>query len=232
MEKIKKIRDEKISYKEIVMNSQKYMPSTWIQSPQGYHKVERDREYFINEERGGRFWFPIVFYFYSPGGSRKSELVNELFGDKLYDKPEKRRSGSNWWNGFEGQDILFLDEFYTKIDWMTMVNVLNDGKCKVQFKHGGFNYMIAKYIFMTSTKPPDEVYNFGTRPNDDDSNKHDYRQFERHLIYIIEFQSKWDDDIEKRTTEIIFHKGDERKNGKYNIEELVEKGEKFTENIN
>ncbi|CAG8832124.1 14309_t:CDS:2, partial [Cetraspora pellucida] len=44
----------------------------------------------------------------------------------------KMRSGSSWWNGYEGQDILFLDEFYTKIDWNTMVNLLNDSNHKVQ----------------------------------------------------------------------------------------------------
>ncbi|CAG8754255.1 9776_t:CDS:2, partial [Cetraspora pellucida] len=98
---------------------------------------EHDRERIKAELKGGRFWFPIVFYLWGPGGSGKTGLVTELFGDELYDKPEKGRSGSN-----------------------CMVNVLNDGKIKVQSKYGGFEFMVAKYIFMTSTKPPKDAYNF------------------------------------------------------------------------
>ncbi|RIB03797.1 hypothetical protein C2G38_2286557 [Gigaspora rosea] len=107
-----------------------------------------------------RFWRPVTFYLFGPGRSGKTGLVQELFSDELYDKPKKQRSGSNWWNGYEGQEIVLIDEFYTKIDWGHMVNVLNDSCHNVKKKHSGFEPFIAKYVFLTATKPPEEAYNF------------------------------------------------------------------------
>ncbi|RIB02224.1 hypothetical protein C2G38_2228410 [Gigaspora rosea] len=63
-----------------------------------------------------------TFYLFGPGGSGKTELVQKLFSDELYNKPKKQQSGSNWWNGYKGQEIVLIDEFYTKIDWGDMGN--------------------------------------------------------------------------------------------------------------
>ncbi|CAG8745975.1 5421_t:CDS:2 [Gigaspora rosea] len=158
-----------------------------------------------------RFWRPVTFYLFGPGGSEKTGLVQELFSDELYDKPKKQQSGSNWWNGYEGQEIVLIDEFYTKIDWGDMINILNDSCFNVEKKHSGFEPFIAKYVFLTATKPPEEAYNFNQTGVTEDDNKRDYEQFDRRLDYIIEFQGKWHDDISQRTTWIIFHKGNEEK---------------------
>ncbi|CAG8830099.1 1384_t:CDS:1, partial [Cetraspora pellucida] len=132
LKRVENIRKENMSYEEIIMNAGTKAPLSWHQTPNGFEKIRKDMKYFRKLKRGGRFWRPVVFYLYGPGGSRKSGLVTELFGNELFDKQEKMRSGSSWWNGYEGQDILFLDEFYTKIDWNTMVNLLNDSNHKVQ----------------------------------------------------------------------------------------------------
>ena len=55
-----------------------------------------------------------------------------------------------------------------------MVNILNDSICDVELKHGGFVPFFAKYVFLTSTKSPDEAYNFGQNGRDDDSNKRSF----------------------------------------------------------
>ncbi|CAG8680914.1 2126_t:CDS:1, partial [Scutellospora calospora] len=34
----------------------------------------------------------------------------------------------------------------------------------------------------------------------------DWEQFDRRLDFIIEFKGKWNDDIDLRTTELIFHR--------------------------
>ncbi|CAG8722543.1 11836_t:CDS:2, partial [Cetraspora pellucida] len=146
----------------------------------GYEKMQKDKKTLKKRLREGRFWHPVVFYFYGPGGSGKSGLVTELFGNELFNKQEKMRSGSSWWNSYEGQDILFLDEFYTKIDWGTMVNLLNDTNHEVQSKYGGYKSMVVKYIFMTNTKSPEDAYNFGNNVTDNDSNKRNLQQFEKY----------------------------------------------------
>ena len=61
---------------------------------------------------------------------------------------------------------------------------------------------------MTSHKPPQEAFNFG-RQGTENHIQRDWGQFERRLDYIIEFKGKWNDEIEKCTTQLIFHKGSE-----------------------
>ncbi|CAG8627374.1 10584_t:CDS:2, partial [Cetraspora pellucida] len=54
--RIKRIRDEGITYEEIVMNPEKYAPSTWFQAPGGCEKMQKDRKFFEKKLKGGRFW--------------------------------------------------------------------------------------------------------------------------------------------------------------------------------
>ncbi|CAG8754220.1 12489_t:CDS:2 [Cetraspora pellucida] len=151
----------------------------------------------------------VVFYFYEPGGSGKSGLVTELFGNELYKKLEIIKSEPDYWDGYNGQDIILFDECDTKINYSTLINFLNGIKTHIETKNE-FVLFCTKYIFMTSTKTPGEAFGF------DDSNKRDLDN----------------NNLERRTTEIIFHKGDERKfcNIEWNIE--YQKGQYNFDTIN
>ncbi|KAF0453395.1 hypothetical protein F8M41_001759 [Gigaspora margarita] len=161
-----KANNDKISY------CKSYKTMTRI-----YNNLQKEKK----KEKEDRFWRPLTFYIYGPGGSGKDD--------------------------YTGQDVVLLGEFYTKIDWNEMINLLNNTSHRVEIKHKGFEPFIAKYIFLTAN----EAYNFGKRHDDEESVQRDFGQFERRLNYIIEFKGKYNHDIEKRTTEIIFHKGDENK---------------------
>ncbi|CAG8533739.1 4840_t:CDS:1 [Scutellospora calospora] len=124
MKRVIKIRDEGFEYKEVIMNKE-LLPACWMSAPSRMEKVENDRKKLIQQEKEKRFWRPICIYAFGPGGSGKSGLFTELFRDEMYDeKPKKQRN--NWWNGYDEQEIVLLDEFYTKIDWNDLVNILND----------------------------------------------------------------------------------------------------------
>ncbi|CAG8434439.1 5238_t:CDS:2 [Scutellospora calospora] len=174
--------------------------------------------------RSDRFWHPFTVYIYGPGGSGKTGFIKALFRDELYDKPKKKRNSSNWWNKYKGQKIVLLDEFYTKIDWDNIVNILNDNICDVELKHGGFVPFIAKYVFLTNTKPPEEAYNFGQNGHEEDSNKCSFEQFDRRLDIIIEFRG---DEQKFRNMEWDV----EYNNSKYTVDKILEKAEVFTEGL-
>ncbi|RIB10268.1 hypothetical protein C2G38_2146161 [Gigaspora rosea] len=207
-----------------------------------YNDLQKEKK----KEKGDRFWRPLTFYLYGPGGAGKSGLVQAIFSCKkgeLYDeKPKKNKEIISGKGGYYGQDVVLLDEFYTKIDWNEMINLLNDTSHRVEIKHKGFEPFIAKYIFLTARKPPNEAYNFGKRHDDEESVQRDFGQFERRLDYIIEFKGKYNHDIEKRTTEIIFYKGDENKFHKMiwdveycisedGIEKTIKESKKFNQDI-
>ncbi|CAG8623237.1 5776_t:CDS:2, partial [Dentiscutata heterogama] len=94
------------------------------------------------------------------GGAGKSGIVSELLSSELYVKPKKQKSGSNWWNGYNKHEIVLFDEWYTCIDWNDIVKYLNDTPEDVEQKHKGFIPFLAKYVFITSHKPPEEAFNF------------------------------------------------------------------------
>ncbi|CAG8596984.1 10945_t:CDS:2, partial [Scutellospora calospora] len=212
--------------------------------------IHRDIKREKRMKRGYRIWRPPVFYFYGESGSGKTSLIEELFGDELFSKDEKIRGGASWWNGYEGHQIVLIDEFYTKFDWNSMINLLNDSKCNLHMKYGLPEPFVPFIIFLTSPKPPEEAYNFGQNGHKEDSNKRNFRQFVRRLNFVVEFSGFWDDDIEKRTTSISFREsplervywGNEEefrsmnwdikfKRGKCTIEQTVKKAEMFTEGI-
>ncbi|CAG8759211.1 13483_t:CDS:1, partial [Cetraspora pellucida] len=157
-----------------------------------------------------RICYPVLFYFYGPGGSRKTGFVRELFNNNLYIKPQNSASNIDYWTDYKGQDVVLLDEYTKKINWFTLLKLLNDNSSEVEIEPNKFVSFNANYIFMINTKKPSETYS--------------YQFLERHLTYIIEFTGKWNSDIEKRTTDIIFHKGDEEKfhNMKWDIEYIKE----------
>ncbi|CAG8736130.1 2843_t:CDS:1, partial [Dentiscutata heterogama] len=55
-----------------------------------------------------------------------------------------------------------------------------------------------------------EAFNFRrVNMNDETSTQRDWGQFYRRLDYIIEFRGMWHNELDQRTTELIFHKGSE-----------------------
>ncbi|KAF0481456.1 hypothetical protein F8M41_023593 [Gigaspora margarita] len=87
-----------------------------------------------------------------------------------------------------------------------------------------------------------KAYNFGQKHDDEELVQRDFGQFERRLDYIIVFKGKYNHDITKHTTEIVFHKGDKTKFYKMQwdvelcidedvIEKIIEESEKFNKSI-
>ncbi|RIB11108.1 hypothetical protein C2G38_2042943 [Gigaspora rosea] len=97
-----------------------------------------------------RFWRLVIFYLFGPGGSGKTGLVQELFSDELSDKPKKQQSGSNWWNGYEDQEIVLIDEFYTKIDWENMIIEKSN---KLNLRIDGEHIIENNYVYWRKSFP-------------------------------------------------------------------------------
>ncbi|CAG8569239.1 926_t:CDS:1 [Dentiscutata heterogama] len=124
---------------------------------------------------------------------------------------KKQKSESNWWDGYKRHEIVLFDEWYTSIDWNDIVKYLNDTPENVEQKGKTFVPFLAKYVFMTSHKPPEEAFNFRRHNiNEEMSTQRDWGQFYHCLDYVIEFKGIWHDEIDLRTTELIFHKGSEK----------------------
>ncbi|CAG8525858.1 16022_t:CDS:2 [Cetraspora pellucida] len=164
-----------------------------------------------------RMYRPVTTFVWGPPGSGKTSFIIELFGDKLYNKPKKAKSGFDYWTDYNGQDVVLIDEFDEKINWLSLSSLLNDNKANIEIEPNKFVSFNAKYIFIINTNLLEEE-------------TYVYRFLYDHLTYIIEFRGKWNGDIEKRTTELVFHKGDEKKF--HNMEWDIEYKKENINNIN
>ncbi|CAG8538151.1 15110_t:CDS:1 [Cetraspora pellucida] len=171
----------------------------------------------MNNEKKERMYRPVTTFVWGPPGSGKTSFITELFRDELYNKPKKAKSGFDYWTGYDGQDVVLIDEFDEKINWLSLSSLLNDNKANIEIEPNKFVSFNAKYIFIINTNLLEEE-------------TYVYRFLYDHLTYIIEFRGKWNGDIEKRTTELVFHKGDEKKF--HNMEWDIEYRKENINNIN
>ncbi|CAG8434316.1 6449_t:CDS:2 [Scutellospora calospora] len=173
-----------------------------------------------------RSWDPIFFYIYGPRESGKTSLIETLFGDEMYNKSIKYLD-CNYWDDYDGEEIVLLDKYHKKIDWRDMMKLLNDSDYEIEVDEGIFKPFTTKYLFTTNRMLPEDAYELNQ------GDKSGLSRFLNRIDYIIEFKGKWNDDINKRTTELIFHKGSKKKfhnmewdvelnNDEYNKEMFVE----------
>ena len=99
--------------------------------------------------------FLKVYYIWGTPGIGKSRFVYENISDKDYYKPA---SISNkrplWFDGYTGQDILWLDDVDpTNIDVTEMLNILDIYPLRLQVK-GSFTHACYTQVYITSNYDP------------------------------------------------------------------------------
>lgn len=62
-----------------------------------------------------------------------------------------------WWDGYDGEPIILLDDFYGGIKWSYFLRLLDGYQCRLKVK-GGFTYAQWTKIYITSNKHPSEWY--------------------------------------------------------------------------
>jgi len=95
---------------------------------------------------------PEVFFYYGPTGVGKSVRCRTEAGPDAYWKPK-----GEWWDGYDGEENVVLDDFYGDIPYHMMLNILDQFPLLVPFK-GGFHQFLAKKIWITSNKAPEDIY--------------------------------------------------------------------------
>ena len=123
---------------------------------------------------------------WGPTGVGKSKFVDDAAKGDIYWKSDEK-----WWDGYEGQTHVCLDDFYGWIKYHDMLRLLDRYPYQVEIKgaHMQFN---SKFIWITSNKHPRDWYK--------DMSEQKYAALERRLDLIV---NKTEDDM-------IYEKGDPR----------------------
>ena len=70
---------------------------------------------------------------------------------------------NGWWDGYAGESVICLDDFYGGIKYAFLLRLLDGYQCRLKIK-GGFTYAQWSKVYITSNKPPTEWYSLGLTP--------------------------------------------------------------------
>lgn len=99
-----------------------------------------------------RTWATETLVLWGPPGSGKSSKALELGGPEAYWLP-KPAGQSAWFDGYEGQEVVVIDEFYGWIARDLMCRLCDRYPLNVETK-GGVQPFLAKKIIITSNEHP------------------------------------------------------------------------------
>lgn len=99
----------------------------------------------------------VVEVLIGPPGCGKSRYARS-YSDSYWKQPD-----SIWFDGYQGEKTVVLDDFYGSLPWSTMLQIMDRYATRVQVKGGSANFSPEKLI-ITSNKMPYEWYSklFGT----------------------------------------------------------------------
>lgn len=66
-------------------------------------------------------------------------------------------SAPEWWDGYDGEEILLIDEFYGQLKPARLLHLLDGYQLRLPIK-GGFTYAQWTTVYITSNVPPEEWY--------------------------------------------------------------------------
>jgi len=111
-----------------------------------------------------RTWEMEVNVYWGKSGSGKTRRAFEEAGTSYYFVSKGDQNQTTWWDGYDGQDSVIIDDFYGWLPWSFMLRLLDRYPFTVQIKGGTVNFR-SKKIFITSNSAPHNWYK--NIPNND-----------------------------------------------------------------
>lgn len=95
-----------------------------------------------------------VIILWGEAGAGKTTKAMEMCGEDVYWKPR-----GNWWDGYEGQETVVIDEFYGWLPFDDVCRMVNMAPWQVETKGGSAAFRAHRFI-ITSNKAPKEWYDW------------------------------------------------------------------------
>lgn len=130
-------------------------PDKYIRYHTGMHRLAEHLARNVREQRS-----VVTYAFWGPAGCGKTRLCYDMFPNCF---KITRDADQLWWDGYMGEEVLLLDDFYGWIRWHFFLSVLDRYPLRLPIK-GGHTYANWKVVLITSNKPPEQWYEHGMKP--------------------------------------------------------------------
>ena len=120
-----------------------------------YHGGFKEYRRLVQKENTKGFRKIDVEFICGPTGCGKTRYAVEACGDTEFFKIEG--SELKWWDGYEGQPNLIIDEYANDIKITKMLNILDGYQLRLPVK-GSFTYAAWTKVFITSNLKPRQLH--------------------------------------------------------------------------
>lgn len=153
-----------------MINEGKTLKDIAIEHPGTYIKFHKGLEKLKSIISPRRSWKTELIIYWGKSGTGKSRKAWEEYPN-AYSK-----DGSKWWDGYNDQDVVIIDDFEGEIPYREMLKITDRYPYRVQTK-GGYSELLVKKIIITSNKHPSEWFQ-----------RESITEFERRIDTIKEFE--------------------------------------------
>jgi len=127
------------------------MHAVALAHPSAYIRYHKGLQSFRTITTVARNWLTDLIIYWGKPGTGKSWHCRDLWPDAFWLK--KGRSGEPWWDGYDGQETIIIDEFYGWISVDTMSRMVDQYPYSVEVKGASVPFT-ARRIVITSNDPP------------------------------------------------------------------------------
>lgn len=143
------IIEEKKTISEIAVSD----PATFVRNTHGLRELKA-----IVDKRDAMKDRPqTVIVFWGKTGTGKTRTVYDQEGFENVFALHPATNGALWFDGYEGQRVLLLDDFYGWIKYSELLVILDRYPYRCQIK-GGHTWAQWTTVYITSNQPPDDWY--------------------------------------------------------------------------
>lgn len=174
-------RNDLIDFKDAILNNTNEMDiiNNHTECLARYDRFYRRCRNKVLEQRAKEMIQPEIIVITGTPGSGKTrhiydnEDINEVYKAEVGDGS----SGSIWWDNYDGEEIILIDDFHNNFKLDYMLRLLDRYPMKLNVK-GGYTWKCAKKIYITSNIEPSKWY-----PNCPDIHKQALmRRITKHII--------------------------------------------------
>lgn len=153
-------RDDLDETKEKIMKGDLTVDQICVENPGFFHQYGRTMERLqtIAQRQRYRTWKTVTWWWTGPSKSGKTWHCFQGYDPDTYYVKNLGEGDLKWWDGYNGQPIVILNEFRGQIQFAEMLDLMDEWPKDVAVRGQEKRPFLAREIRISSIKTPEQVY--------------------------------------------------------------------------